>query len=160
MHAGFAETIYLDAADLTGPDGPIIDFTLDRIVLAVEGLRSRSIAARHMSIAGKLRAEVTKIGGDVEGIGLHRAMALRLVDGSKVWAYPVVGVPTAELLNDVASKAQKADHGEVPILVYDHVGVRDQWKAHLKWLDDNIACVRAVPVVDAGWFLAVREVNA
>lgn len=160
LHTGFAETIYLDAADLTGPDGPMVELAVDRIVLAVEALRSRSIAARHMSIAGKLRAEVTKIGGNVEGIGLHRAMALRLVDGSKVWAYPVVGIPTAELLNDVASKAQKADHGEVPILVYDHIGIRDQWKAHLKWLDDNIECVRAVPVLDAGWFLAVREVNA
>ena len=160
LHTGFAETIYLDAADLTGPDGPMTEPMVDRIALAAEALRSRSIAARHMSIAGKLRAEVAKIGGEIQGIGLHRALALKLVDGSKVWAYPVVGVPTAELLNDVADKARKADHGEVPILVYDHIGIRDQWKAHLKWLDDNIACVRAVPVVDAGWALAVREVNA
>jgi hypothetical protein len=41
----------------------------------------------------------------------------------------------------------------------DHIGIQDHWKAHLKWLDDNIACVRAVPVVDAGWALAIREVN-
>jgi hypothetical protein len=159
LHTGFAETIYLDSADLIGPDGPMTEPVIDRIALTAETLRSRSIAARHMSIAGKLRAEVAKIGGEIQGIGLHRALALKLVDGSKVWAYPVVGIPTAELLNDVANKAQKADHGEVPILFYDHVGIRDQWKAHLQWLDDNIACVRAVPVVDAGWALAVREVN-
>lgn len=160
LHTGFAETIYLDATELKGPDGPMTEATVDCIALAAEALRSRSIAARHMSIAGKLRAEVAKIGGEIQGIGLHRAIALKLVDGSKVWAYPVVGIPTAELLNDVADKARKAEHGEVPILVYDHIGIRDQWKAHLKWLDDNIACVRAVPVIDAGWALAVREVNA
>jgi hypothetical protein len=113
LHTGFAETIYLEAADLKGPDGPMTEPVVHRIALTAEALRSRSIAARHMSIAGKLRAEVAKIGGEIQGIGLHPALALKLADGSKVWAHPVVGIPTAEFLNDVADKARKADHGEV-----------------------------------------------
>lgn len=64
-HTDFAETIYLDRAELSGGDGPIIDRVADQIVLAIESLRSRSIAARYMSITGKLRAEVEKIGGAV-----------------------------------------------------------------------------------------------
>ncbi|MGH7098658.1 MAG: toll/interleukin-1 receptor domain-containing protein [Stellaceae bacterium] len=156
----FAETIYLDRAELSGGDGPIVDNVADRIVLAIESLRSRSIAARYMSITGKLRAEVERIGGAVEGVGAHRAISLRLPDSSKLWAYPIVGIPTADLFNDVAEKALKADQRERPILVYDHIGIRDQWVAHLKWLDQNISTVRAIRVAEAAWTLAAWEGRA
>lgn len=149
-----AETIYLDRAELAGSDGPIIDKTADVIVLAVESLRSRSIASRYMSITGRLRAEVNKIGAVIEGIGAHRAISIHLLDDRKIWAYPVVGVPTAELLNDIADKAKRADQREAPVLVYDHIGLRDQWTLHLKWLDENIRAVRTLKVVEAGWALA------
>ncbi|MGX5830879.1 toll/interleukin-1 receptor domain-containing protein [Mesorhizobium sp. 43Arga] len=153
----FAETIYLDRAELSGGDGPIIEGVANQIALAVEALRSRSIASRYMSITGKLWAEVTKIGGSIEGVGAHRAVAVRLPDDTKLWAYPIVGIPTAELLNDVADKARRYEHGGMPVLVYDHVGIRDIWMAHLKWLDENISSVRAIKVVEAGWTFAAWE---
>lgn len=159
-HTDFAETIYLDRVELSGGDGPIVDGVADQIVLAIESLRSRSIAARYMSITGKLRAEVERIGGAVEGVGAHRAISLRLPDSSKLWAYPIVGIPTADLFNDVAEKALKADQREMPILVYDHIGIRDQWVAHLKWLDQNISTVRAIRVAEAAWTLAAWENQA
>jgi hypothetical protein len=127
------------------------------IVLRVEHLRSKSIAARYMSITGKLKADVEKIGAAVEGVGAYRAIALRLSDGRKIWAYPVVGVPTAEILNDVAVKARRADQGEAPVVVYDHVGIRDAWSEHLRWLDEHIRAVRAIKVSEAGWRLAAWE---
>jgi hypothetical protein len=80
------EAIYLDQVQLEGTDGPIITETADAIVLGVERLRSRSIAARYMSITGRLRADVEKIGGRIEGIGAHRAIAIRLLDDRKIWA--------------------------------------------------------------------------
>jgi len=156
-HTDFAESIYLNAADLIAADGPIRSETADQIALAVERLRSRSIAARHMSIAGRLRAEVERIGGTVEGIGAHRAISLRLADDQQIWAYPVVGVPTADLLNDVAKKARRADQDGTPFLVYDHIGIRDQWLEHLAWLDENISSVRALKVGEAGWVLAALD---
>jgi hypothetical protein len=152
-----AETIYLDKSELEGPDGPIIAKTADQILLAVESLRSRSIASRYMSITGKFRADVERIGAAVEGIGAHRAISVRLITDQKVWAYPVVGIPTAELFNDIAEKARRADQQGKPILVYDHVGIREAWIAHLKWLDDNIKSVRAIKVSEAGWTLAGLE---
>ncbi len=152
-----AETIYLDHSELTGVDGPIVERAADVILLAVESLRSRSIASRYMSITGRLRAEVEKIGAAVEGIGAHRAISVRLPDDSKIWVYPVVGIPTAELLNDVADKAMRADHGGTPVLVYDHIGIGEQWTAHLRWLDENISTVRALKVLEAGWILAAWE---
>lgn len=152
-----AETIYLEQSELEGPDGPIAAVTADAIVLRVERLRSRSIAARYMSITGKLRADVEKIGAFVEGVGAHRAIAVRLLDDRRIWAYPIVGVPTAEILNDVAEKARRADQREVPVLVYDHIGIRDAWTAHLRWLDEHIRAVRAVKISEAGWAFAAWE---
>lgn len=152
-----AETIYLKLADLEGRDGPIAAEIADAIVLRVERLRSRSIAARYMSITGRLRADVEKIGAKIEGIGAHRAIALRLLNGRMIWAYPVVGVPTAEILNDIAEKAQRADQSDIPVLVYDHIGIRESWNAHLKWLGENIRAVRAVKVAEAGWSFAAWE---
>ncbi len=152
-----SETIYLAAADLGGPDGPLEDSTAEAIALRVERLRSRSIAARYMSITGKLRADVERIGGSVEGVGAHRAIAVRLLNDRKIWAYPVVGVPTAEILNDVAEKALRADQSEVPVVVYDHLGIREAWSAHLNWLAKNINVVRAIKVSDASWALAAWD---
>ncbi|TAU59863.1 toll/interleukin-1 receptor domain-containing protein (plasmid) [Rhizobium ruizarguesonis] len=149
-----SETVYLDHDDLLGPDGPIVDATVDSIALRVERLRSMSIAARYMAITGKLRADVEKIGAAVEAVGAHRAVAVRLLNERLVWAYPIVGIPSAETLNDVAMKARKADQGEVPVLVYDHLGIRDTWIQHLAWLDEQIRAVRAIRVSDAGWALA------
>jgi hypothetical protein len=152
-----AETIYLEAGELGGRDGPIAEAIADTIVLAVERLRSRSIAARYLSITGKLRADVERFGGSIEGIGAHRAIAVRLLDERTIWAYPVVGVPTAEMLNDAAEKARRADQREVPALVYDHVGIGEAWSTHLRWLDAQIRSVRAVKVSEAGWALAAWE---
>ncbi|MBR8206898.1 toll/interleukin-1 receptor domain-containing protein [Burkholderia vietnamiensis] len=149
-----SETVYLDVGDLEGADGPIAHATADSIVLRIERLRSRSIASRYMSITGKLRADVEKIGGSIEAIGAHRAIALRLLDDRKIWAYPIVGIPTAETLHDVADKAQRAAQREAPVLVYDHIGIRDAWTSHLRWLDEHIRAVRAIKVSEAGWTLA------
>jgi hypothetical protein len=152
-----SETIYLDAAQLGGADGPLLEAVAEKIILGVERLRSRSIAARYLSITGRLRADIEKIGATVEGVGAHRAIAVRLIDDRKLWAYPIVGVPTAETLHEVADKAKRADQGGIPILVYDHVGIRDAWRTHLQWLDEQIRAVRAIKVSEAGWTLAAWE---
>lgn len=152
-----SETVYLESDDLEGPDGPVNSLTADKIVLRVERLRSLSIAARYMSITGKLRADVKKIGGDIEAIGAHRAIAVRLLNGKKIWAYPIVGIPTAEILNDVVNKAKRAEQHGVPVVIYDHLGIRDRWSEHLKWLLEHIRAVRAIKVSESGWVLAAWE---
>jgi hypothetical protein len=152
-----AETVYLDAADMEGDEGPITSGKADDILLKVEWLRSRSIAARYMSLTGRLRADIERIGARVEGIGAHRAIALRLLDDTRLWAYPVVGLPTAEALHDVAEKGQSHEEIGAPVLVYDHVGISESWSAHLKWLDEQITAVRAIKVTEAGWTLAAWD---
>jgi hypothetical protein len=155
-----ADTLYLNEVDLQGADGPIRAALVDGIMLKVEVLRSRSLAARHRLIAGKLAAEAERVGGLVEAIGAHRAIALRLMNGALFWAYPVVGVPTADLLQDIAEKAARAGQTGTPALVYDHVGLMPRWIAHLAWLEEKIADVRWIKVTEAAWALAgLDDVN-
>ncbi|MDY4283708.1 toll/interleukin-1 receptor domain-containing protein [Xanthomonas sp. LF06-19] len=148
-----AETIYLEASELTAADGPIVEPTVKQIIAATENLRSRSVAARMMSIVGKLRVEAQAIRAQVGGIGAHRAVSIVLPHGRRVFAYPVVGVPTADMLNDVANKAQGSGQGSDALLVYDHLGIRPAWLEHLRWLDDNIHVVRAIRAREAAWAL-------
>lgn len=152
-----AETVYLENEDLEGDTGPIVNGKVVEIALRVESVRRRSIAARYMSITGRLRADIEKIGASFEGVGAHRAIAIRLIDDRRIWAYPVVGVPTAETLNDIANKARLADQKEIPVLVYDDIGIREAWSAHLQWLEDNIQAVRGLKITQAGWMLAAWE---
>lgn len=153
-----AETVYLKKEDLEKDSGPVVTERIDEIALKVESVRSRSIAARYMSITGRLRADVERIGASFQGIGAHRAIAIKLIDDRTIWAYPVVGVPTAETLHDIANKARVADQKEVPVLVYDDIGIRETWSAHLQWLEDNIQAVRGLKITQAGWMLAAWEV--
>ncbi len=71
-----AETVYLKNEDLESDSGPIVSEVINEIALKVESVRSRSIAARYMSITGRLRADIEKIGASFEGIGAHRAIAV------------------------------------------------------------------------------------
>ena len=152
-----SETIYLSSEDLENDIGPLTIGKIDEIALKVEIIRSRSIAARYRSITGRLRADVERIGASFEGVGAHRAIAIRLFDDRKIWLYPVVGVPTAETLNDIAIKAQSNANKEVPVLVYDDIGIRKAWSDHLQWLDENIKSVRWLKINEASWALAGWE---
>jgi hypothetical protein len=152
-----AETIYLDPHELQGADGPLIDQAVDQIVLAAEKLRSRSIAARYMSFTGRIRADAAKVGARIDGVGAHRAISILLNNGKRIWAYPVVGIPSAETLNDIAEKARRANQAGTPVLVYDSIGIRDAWSAHLKWLGDNIKIVQAMKLAEVAWSIAGME---
>lgn len=152
-----AETIYLAEEDLEGHEGPICLSKMDEIALQIERLRSSSIASRYMPITGLFKAGVKKIGAHVEGIGAHRAISVRLIDDRRIWAYPVVGIPTAETLHDIAEKALRSNQKEAPVMVYDDIGIRDAWVEHLKWLDENIRTVHSLKVSETGWALAAWE---
>lgn len=149
---GLSDTITLSVEDLTA-QRQLTPAMIDTVARRAERLRSRSIATRQLSLAGKLAMEVTAIGGTIEGIGAYRAMAIDLPNGSKLHAYPMVGVPTAELLHEIETKAQRAKHGRFPCLVFDDVGIRPAWREHLVWLDKKIKDVRCLKVHGAGWEL-------
>lgn len=150
-HLSLSNTFPLSHADFTGKR--LRRALIVEIAKSTEALRGRSIATRHLDLVGRLKIEVTRIGGKFEGIGKYRSISLTLPNGKELEAYPMVGVPTADLLNDIHVKAEGAGHGRFPCLVYNHVGIRPLWLAHLQWLDHHISAVRALKVSDAGWEL-------
>lgn len=149
-----SETVYLADTDLQAADGPLEASRLDAIATRVEWLRSRSVASRHRTMSDKLRVDLERIGGTFHGVGAHRAMSMELLSGKRVWAYPVVGVPTAETLHDLHAKAALQRNGASPMLVYDDVGLREGWLAHLAWLGDQIPSVKWLRINRAAWTLA------
>lgn len=151
-----SDTIQLQTTDLAGNE-ELVEPTVNLVARRTERLRSRSIATRQLDLAGKLVLEIERIGGTIEGIGAYRAVAADLPNGLKLQAYPMVGVPTAELLHDIEMKAQAAGHGRFPCLVFDHLGIRPAWLAHLAWLDANIETVRALKIYEAGWELVAWD---
>ncbi len=156
-HGGSRHLSLSDSVTLTDMDidasGKLRPDLLPIIARRAESLRSRSIATRHLDLVGRLKSEVMRIGGKFEGIGAYRSVSLTLPLGRRLEAYPMVGVPTAEMLNDIQSKAGKAGHGRFPCLVYNHIGIRPTWIEHLQWLDEQISSVRTLKVSDAGWEL-------
>lgn len=155
-HLSLSDTIVLGGCDLRFRRR-LSAQVVSEIAKRAEALRSRSVATRQLDIVGKLKVEVERISGRFEGIGAYRAIALTLPGGKLVEAYPVVGVPTAEMLNDVHTKAANAKHGRFPCLVYDHTGIRPGWLEHLSWLDENIEGVRTLKVLGAGFELVGWE---
>ena len=155
---GMATTIYLNPGDLTSADGPIVGHRADEIAHAVERLRGRSIASRYRSITSRLRSDVKKLEGMVEGVGPYRAITVRLPDGRRILVYPVVGIPTAEILNDIADRAHLSPEGDTSVvLAYDDIGIRESWINHLDWLNKNITEVQMIKVSEAAWSLAAWE---
>ncbi|MGR3545996.1 MAG: toll/interleukin-1 receptor domain-containing protein [Roseovarius sp.] len=151
-HLSLSDTVRLTPDDLDASNR-LRPELLAVIAKKAEALRSRSIATRHLDLVGRLKSEVVRIGGQFEGIGAYRSVSLTLPGGRRLEAYPMVGVPTADMLNDIQDKASKAGHGRFPCLVYNHIGIRPAWIDHLRWLDAQISSVRTLKVSDAGWEL-------
>lgn len=152
-HAAFSDTVQLEAADI-GPNKLLKKNVISEILNLTERTRSKSIAARGLSILGKFRAEVEMMGGKVLGVGAHRAISVELPSKREYLAYPIIGIPTAETLHDIELKTIRTGSGAKPVLIYDHVGIRDLWMHHLKWLDKNVTVVRAIKAREASWTLA------
>lgn len=126
--SALATPMTLVDTDIVG--GQLTQAIVEAIALQVEVLRSKSVALRHANITGHLRSSIEKMGGSVEGVGQRRSLVLKMPSGEPLVAHPSVGVPTAVTLHD----AVRDGDPRRAILVYDHVGLSEQWMSHLDWL--------------------------
>lgn len=127
--------------------GRLASSRVDQVCTSLELYRSKSIAIRHSEIVGTLRVAMQKLGGVIDGVGQRRSTFLTLADGTKVVAYPIVGVPTAQTIYEAEMEGHK---GSVAI-VYDHVGLHENWQRHLTWLANYVQPVRFVRTSEAAW---------
>ena len=135
-----SQTIKLSTEDL--PNGRLTVDMLNTVVTVSQNLRAKSIASRHTMISGKLVTGVNGAGGRVVGVGAFRAIAVSFPSNSEsnsitFWVYPIVGVPTAHVMNNIATRAQDAQH-EKPFLMFDDFGISKTWLEHLDWLNARV----------------------
>lgn len=89
------------------------------------------------------------------GVGLKKAVYIRLANGRDVIIYPTVGVPTSTTLHEAAMHAP--DHSVA--VVYDPVGLHPAWLEHLDWLGRHIQIARWVKATEAAWQFAGWEIG-
>ncbi len=151
--AGTAAKMELMTSDIDVGTGHLSKDALVRIGKQIEIVRGRSTAVRRLNLFRSLKRDVECIGGVVTGIGLHNAIHLALPDGTRVIAYPTIGVPTSITLNDAMDHAA----GQQVAIVFDHLGLQQQWLNHLQWLGKNIPAARWVKATEAAWTFAGWE---
>lgn len=150
-YSTLATPMQLDEGDLV--DKRFTRPVVETIALQVEVLRSKSVAVRHANIAGHLRSSIERLGGTVEGVGQRRTILLNMPSGKPLVAHPSVGVPTAVTLHE----AVRDGDSRPAVVVYDHVGLSQDWMTHLEWLGTNFKPVKWIRSRQAGWDLSELE---
>ncbi|MDH1692362.1 MULTISPECIES: toll/interleukin-1 receptor domain-containing protein [unclassified Pseudomonas] len=145
--ASLAELAESELDDITGR---ITECAVDRICLQLEEVRSKSHAVRTVNLVSKLRMGVEDIGGEMLGIGAGRGIRVRLPDGVLIVVYPAVGVPTSMTMHEASMNSPD----ETVAILYDHIGLHQQWLSHLDWLGQSIQKTRWVKACEAGWELS------
>lgn len=123
------------------------------VALELERVRSVSVALRHSNMVGTLRTAVEDLGGRVEGVGQKRSVILKLPSGNPLVVYPVVGVPTSLDVHDCIDLSDS----RAAAVVYDHLGISDEWRRHLDWLASRVGAVKWLRSREADWQLADIE---
>lgn len=148
-----ASRVDLAAAEVDQGTGRLTDEAIARICLQLEAVRSKSYAVRNLNLVSRLRNDIERIGGTVDGVGPDKAIYVRLADGRDVVVYPAVGVPTSAALHDASRNAPDRSVA----VIYDPVGLNPGWLTHLEWLGSHVRTARWVKSTEAAWQFADWE---
>jgi hypothetical protein len=140
-------SLMLNDTDVETRTGRLTEDALQRISDRVEVVRAESHAVRSINLFSSLKRAVECVGGKVTGTGIHNAVFIQLADGTEIVAYPTLGVPTSVTLNEAVDRAS----GKDAAIIYDHIGLQEQWLRHLTWLGENISSAKWVRASEAAW---------
>ena len=140
--------------DIDPVSGRLMDAEIERICIKLEVVRSQSIAVRNLNLFSKLQGHIEQIGGSIIGVGINRAVYIRLAGDKDVVVYPTVGVPTSTTLHDATKNSPDCSVA----VVFDHVGLHPNWLEHLDWLGREIQSAHWVKADEAHWQFAEWEV--
>ncbi|HEX4959370.1 MAG TPA: toll/interleukin-1 receptor domain-containing protein [Thermoanaerobaculia bacterium] len=138
----------------TGSQARLTYDTSQRVATEAESLRARSLQARYQALVRSF-CEAAQHAGVEATVQPERFILTRKGKGERVAVIPAIGVPTALQVQETADLFDPAKRPDVArsFLIYDHVGIRDRWIAHLRWLDLHLP-VKTFRASDAAEWLA------
>lgn len=137
-----------------GPDARLQQKTAERIVIEVESLRARALAARQAYLVQEFCHEARSL-GLVPQVQPDKSITLEPSSDKFFVAVPAVGVPDAVRYHEIDNALQRHSKPTTQtILLYDERGIRDKWLEHLDWLDRQNLRVRSVQVARAAAWLS------
>jgi hypothetical protein len=126
-------------AGSTGSQARLAFVTEQKVATEVESLRARCLQARYQALVRSF-CEAARQAGVEAKVQPERFILTQKGAGDRVAVIPAIGVPTALQVQEIADLFDPAKRKDVARswLLYDHVGIRDRWIAHLRWLDSYL----------------------
>jgi len=120
------------------PDVYLSSNTIARIISGVESWRARSLAARQFNLVKEFVEIVRKARFPVT-IEPAKYMVVTKSNGELLIFIPTIGLPQAFSYYQADQLVQDVKKGRVAdvYLLYDHLNIRNEWLAHLAWLDKS-----------------------
>ena len=140
--------------DINLDSGLLSNDAINQICSKLEIVRSQSIAVRNLNLVSSIRYAVENIGGSIVGVGMNKAIYIRLANDKDVVVYPTVQAPNSKTLHDAIKNSPNSSVA----IVFDHIGLHPDWLEHLEWLGSQIKSARWVKATEAAWQFADWEV--
>lgn len=110
---------------------------LDQVVVEVESVRARNLAARQDNLITEFRNIAEKNNRKVT-VQPEKILTEDLANGEHIIYIPTIGIPQSTSCQSAEIKKELMGYDEVSIrLIYDDLRIRDKWLKHLEWLNDN-----------------------
>ena len=115
----------------------LTDDFVEKIIMQVESVRARNLAARQDNLITEFR-NIAEKNGRIVTVQPEKFLTEDLPDGKRVIYIPTIGIPQSTSCQSAEIKKELLGYADVSIrLIYDDLRIRDKWLKHLDWLNDN-----------------------
>lgn len=155
VHNHLCEPIQLKPDDFEGgykgAKSVLKDDTVSKVLMIVESVRARNMAARQDNLVGEFIAEANKYGHHV--IQEYKYLVEHLEDGGCRVFIPAVGIPQSyDCYRSLRFRDLLANSSTVTYLIYDDLRIKRDWINHLEWLNNSSLEVKTIQKKDfASW---------
>lgn len=115
----------------------LIESMIENIIVEVESVRARNLAARQDNLITEFRNMAEK-NNRIVTVQPEKILTEDRPTGEHIIYIPTIGIPRSTSCQSAEIKKELMGYDEVSIrLIYDDLRIRDKWLKHLEWLNDN-----------------------
>jgi hypothetical protein len=115
----------------------LINRIVEEIILKVESVRARNLAARQDNLITEFRNIAHQCGRNIT-VQPEKFLTEDLPSGKRIIYIPTIGVPQSTSCQSAEIRHEFQKNPNISIrLIYDDLRIRDKWLNHLDWLNDN-----------------------